>query len=96
MKKLISILAVVALSGCSMNRPFLSTSITKPDGTVEKQELKLTTFALWPATTDLAKQRATLGKTLSVGTEGLREEGGGTNMVEALKALDSILGKVRP
>lgn len=82
------------VGGCSVNR----VAFADKDQGGKVRELHATTWALWPATTELAKQRVTSSPTrgFSVGTDGLREETGGTNMVEALKALDSILGKVRP
>ena len=93
----LALFCIGIMSGCSWNRPVLRSETHHPDGTVEIRVMKIATFAIWPAETDLAKQRATLSdKSFLVGTEGLKESGGGTNMVEALKALDSILGKVRP
>ena len=82
-------------AGCAVNRPHLTESITGTNGVTTVRSLKVTTFAIWPATASLEKQKATLGKTMGVGTEGLREDGGGTNVIGALQALDSILGKVR-
>lgn len=93
----ISAILILALSGCAMNNPKFVVETHSTNGVVEIRKLSVPTFAIWPATTDLAKQRATLGqKSFSLGTDGLKEESGGTNMVEALKALDSILGKMRP
>jgi hypothetical protein len=51
---------------------------------------------LWPATSELARQRISNGKTQSIGTEGLNQDGGGTNVTDALRSLDSILSKIRP
>jgi hypothetical protein len=58
-------------------------------------EIKTPVWALWPATTELSKQKATAGKTLALGTETLREDSGGTNVVEALKQLNDLLGKLK-
>lgn len=93
----LAVIAFLGLTGCAMNNPKFISETHSTNGVVEIRKLSVPTFAIWPATTDLAKQRATLGqKSFSLGTDGLKEESGGTNMVEALKALDSILGKVRP
>ena len=79
-----------------MNNPKFVSETHSTNGVVEIRKLSVPTFAIWPATTELAKQKASLSaKSFTLGTEGLKEEGGGTNMIEALKALDSILGKVR-
>jgi hypothetical protein len=94
MKPTMLFLAIVAC-GCAVNRPVLTETVTSTNGTVTTRSMKVTTFALWPATTSLEKQRVTLGKTFGVGTEGLKEDGGGTNVVEALRSLDSILGKIK-
>lgn len=87
------------LTGCALNRPRLSERITTTGTngvvTVNERVLKVTSFALWPAHTELERQTASVGKTLSTGTTGLTQEGGGTNVVEALKALDSILGRIK-
>ena len=90
-----SVLLALALMGCATNKPVFRESITVEDGrTNTVRELTITTRALWPATTDLAKQKASMsGKTWSVGTEGLREDGGGTNVVESLRELNKLLGR---
>ncbi|TXH43080.1 MAG: hypothetical protein E6Q97_34685 [Desulfurellales bacterium] len=96
--KVIALTASLSMAGCALNRPRLSerTTTTSTNGvvTVQERTLKVTSFALWPAHTELERQTASLGKTLSTGTSGLTQEGGGTNVVEALKSLDSILGKI--
>jgi hypothetical protein len=48
-------------------------------------------YAIWPATVGLDKQKASAGKTLSIGTEGLEASGGGTNLTAALAELRGIL-----
>lgn len=84
------------VSGCAFNRPNYSETIINPtNGVTTIRRLSVPTWALWPATTELGKQRVSIGKTISVGTFQLTEDGGATNMVEALKAIDSILGKIR-
>lgn len=93
--------AIVALllTGCALNRPRLSERITTTGTngvvTVNERTLKVTSVAIWPAHTELERQTASVGKILSTGTSGLSQEGGGTNVVEALKALDSILGRIK-
>lgn len=88
--------AVLGLgTGCVVNRPLLTERITSTNGVVTERSLKVTSFAFWPATQAIDRQRASLGKTMSLGTAGLEQESGGTNVIEALRALDSILGKVR-
>ena len=92
----LAFLPLVALfSSCAYNRPLFTESIVSTNGTITTRNLSVRTFALWPATTQVEKQKATLGKTFSLGTTGLNEDSGGTNVVEALKAIDSILGKIK-
>lgn len=94
MKKLLCLSLLIASGGCAVHRPLLLTETQGTNGVVTKQRLSMATWALWPATTEIARQKASVGKTLSLGVEGLREDGGGTNMTDALKYLDSILGKI--
>jgi hypothetical protein len=83
------------LTGCAVNRPVLTERTIGTNGVVTERTLKMTSFVVWPATSSLDRQRASIGKTMSAGTQGLEESGGGTNVVEALRALDSILGKIK-
>ena len=89
------LLALVAL-GCAVNRPEFVERTTGTNGVTSERRLTVSTWSLWPASTDLAKQKASLGKTFTLGTSDLGQDGGGTNVVETLRALDSILGKIRP
>jgi hypothetical protein len=89
------LLALVAL-GCAVNRPEFRETIVTADGASTERRLTVATWSLWPASTDLAKQKASLGKTFTLGTSELGQDGGGTNVIETLRALDSILGKIRP
>lgn len=91
----VALLGVLFSAGCTVNRPHFTETTTGTNGVITTRTLSVPTFAVWPATTALDKQRASLGKTFTLGTEGLREDGGGTNVVEALRALDSILGRVK-
>lgn len=94
MKTLALVLGSLLLSGCALNHPKFTLETTTKDGTTEKRTLSINTFALWPATTDLAKQKASLtSKTFSLGTEGLKEDGGGTNVVEFIKELNKLFPK---
>lgn len=89
-------LSLILTAGCAYNRPVLRTETRTTNGAVTLSETSVRTFALWPATTTVERQRVTNGRaSQSVGTEGIEQSGGGTNLVEALKALDSILGKIR-
>jgi hypothetical protein len=89
------VVGLVGCVGCAWNRPLYTERTTGTNGTVTVKKLSVATLAIWPATTSLEKQRVSIGKTMTVGTSGLSEDGGGTNMVDALKAIDSILGKLR-
>lgn len=94
--KLFILILCIALCGCAFNRPnYTRTTINPTNGLVIVEKLSVPTYAIWPATTELGKQRVSIGKTISVGTTQLSEDSGGTNIVDALKALDSILGKIR-
>jgi hypothetical protein len=83
------------LTGCALNRPLLTETIVTTNGVITTRSLRMSSFVLWPATTSLDKQRASIGKTLSAGTTGLEESSGGTNLVDVLRVLDSMLGKIR-
>jgi hypothetical protein len=63
------------------------------DGT--KRTLDVRTYSTWPASTSIDKQRATLGKTFSLGSTGLNEDGGGTNMTDAFRALADLVKAVK-
>ena len=93
---LLGAVSVLLTAGCAYNRPVLRSETHGTNGVVTVAETSVRTFALWPATSALEAQKVSNGaKTQSVGTTGLNQQGGGTNLVEALKALDSILGKIR-
>jgi Flp pilus assembly protein TadG len=93
---LLGIVSVLVVAGCAYNRPVIRTETHGTNGVVTVSETSARTFALWPATSDLANQKLANGRTQSIGTAGLEQSGGATNVVEALRALDSILGKIRP
>jgi len=91
-----SLLLIALVAGCAVNRPEFRETVVTADGASTERRLTVATWSLWPASTDLAKQKASLGKTFTLGTSELGQDSGGTNVVETLRALDSILGKIRP
>jgi hypothetical protein len=93
MKRLWAILLLCG--GCVMSYPSARETTTLTNGTVIVREIKLTTWAGWPASQNIEKQHASIGKTVSVGSTGLEQESGGTNVVDALKYINDILGKIR-
>ena len=95
MKKLLCLSCLLVLSGCAMHHPRLMTETRTTNGVVTIQQLSVSTWALWPATTEIAKQKASVGKTLSLGVEGLREESGGTNVAGALRELRELIQVLR-
>lgn len=96
MKTALAILAGLAFAGCAVNRPEFVERTTGTNGIVTERRLVVPSWTLWPATQSIASQRASLGRTFTLGTTDADQSGGGTNLVEALKALDSILGKLKP
>lgn len=98
MKTTILLIAIAAFTGCALNRPRLveETETPSTNGVAKvRRELKVTSFVMWPAKEEVSNQRASLGKTMTTGVGSLSQEGGGTNVVEALKSIDSILGKIK-
>lgn len=87
---------VLSSCGCAYSRPHIIVTTIDTNGVTTISQLRLTLFAVWPATQTMEKQRGSIGKTLSLGTVGSEQYTGGTNVVEALKAIDSILGKLVP
>ena len=87
---------LLVLCGCAVNRVTLRTEETGTNGVTTVRITRSSTWALWPATSDLHKQRVTNLRGHGVGTEELHQETGGTNVVAALHALDSILSKIKP
>lgn len=86
--------AAAWLNGCALNSPTLTeTTRTGTNGTETARVLRVRSWALWPATADIANQKATIGKTWSVGTTGEHLDGGGTNVTETLVQLNRLLGK---
>lgn len=75
-------------AGCAFNRVDLSSG---PGAGGTNTTARVRSYAIWPATIDLAKQKISAGKTLSVGTEGLAADGGGTNISATLDSLTRLL-----
>lgn len=99
MKNRLALLTALAaacslFAGCAVNRPEFVEKTTSTNGVVMERRLVVSTWTLWPATSEIGKQRASLGRTFSLGQTEVEQSGGGTNVVEALKAIDSILGRL--
>lgn len=89
------VVSAFILAGCAYNRPLFSEQVVTTNGIITKRSLSVRTFALWPATTQLEKQRASLGKTMSLGTTGLSEDSGGTNIAATIEALTKLLQTIK-
>lgn len=87
---------LLAATGCAVNRPEFVERTTGTNGVVTERRLVVPSWSLWPASQSIASQRASLGRTFTLGTTDAAQDSGGTNVVESLRALDSILGKIRP
>lgn len=88
-----ALIPLVLGTGCAINRPSLTeTTSTARDGTVTfVRKLTVRSYVIWPATSSLDRQTASLGKTLTVGTHGMDQESGGTNVVQALHEISTIV-----
>lgn len=91
---LVIALAIIA-TGCAVNRPVLNETVTTTNGIITTKSLRMTSFAIWPATTTVDKQRGSVGKTLSVGTEGAELETSNTNAAATLRELRLLLESLR-
>ncbi len=92
---LLTLVIVNLLCGCAFNRPNYTRTTYSTNGIMTVEKLSVPTYAIWPATTELGKQRVSIGKTISVGTSGLSEDGGSTNIAEAFKALADLVRAVK-
>lgn len=91
------LIATLAVTGCVLNRPKLTERTIGTNGVVTEKSMKVTSFVMWPAKESVANQKASISKaTMSTGVGSLEQEGGGTNMVEALKEVKGILQLIRP
>jgi hypothetical protein len=86
-RHLLLCLAAAALAGCAWQKPTLRTEERSTNGTVRIQETRITSWALWPATQEIARQKASNGKTQSIGQEALSQDGGSTNVASTLREL---------
>ncbi len=97
MKHAIALLAALSIAGCSLSRPVITETTTATNGAAVSRSLRVTQFALWPATATVAKQKATLGKTsFSFGSEGLELDGGSTNLAETLRETTRLIQSLKP
>ncbi len=102
MKSIPLLLAVAGLAlvaaGCAFNRPLLTERVSVITNgvvtVVSERSLRITSLALWPATQQIEKQRASLGKTLGVGMVNVDQDSGGTNVVAALQAIEGIVRQI--
>lgn len=97
MKRTACSLAVLAvagsvIAGCAPSRATFEERGT--NGVVRR--MVVSSFALWPATQSIEKQKASLGKTFSFGASGIEQDGGGTNVVESLNAATRLIQAARP
>ena len=86
---------LLILSGCARMSQTLTTTTTATNGAVEIRESRVVGFALFDSKNTFDALRVSNGKTHSIGLKGVDQEATSTNAVEALRAIDSILGKVR-
>jgi hypothetical protein len=95
---LAAIFSLLFVNGCAIKSNNLSYVRTMPDGTREEHTLRTTVKAAWPASTEVSKSKDGVSSkgALSSGSDSISQEAGGTNVVDALKALDSILSKIKP
>lgn len=96
MKRLALALVALVLAGCAVNRPEFVERTTGTNGVVNERRLVVSTWAFWPASQSLAAQRASLGKTFSLGTTDAAQDGGSTNVTETLNALTRLLQSLKP
>lgn len=95
MKTAILCAIIASFTGCAVNRPVLTETTTTTNGVTTTKSLRMTSFALWPATTTIDKQRGSVGKTLSVGTEGAELETSNTNAAATLRELRLLLETIK-
>ncbi len=91
---LLVLLGLSVWPGCALTRPFVESTTTGTNGVISHNVLKTTSFAFWPATQTMGKEVLANGDKQKLSSSELKQETGSTNVVEALRSLDSILGKV--
>ena len=105
--KILRFIPLLALCGCALTRPnalrhSVTTTTFDASGKTNSvsvdllERVSLPAFAGWPADQSIAKQRGSVGKTISAGFTEAEQTGGGTNLVDALRAIGGILGNLRP
>lgn len=85
----------ILFSGCAINKPKMREEIIGTNGVKTVRELSATSWAFWPATQTIDKQKVTLGKTFSVGTDGVVQETGSTNVADTVRALSDLVKGLR-
>lgn len=90
MKRLALALALLA-AGCAPTRATFEERST--NGVVRR--MVVSSFALWPATQSIEKQRASLGKTFSFGAEGMELDGGSTNLTESIRETTRLVRELK-
>jgi hypothetical protein len=82
-----------ALCSCAINRPSIVTEEHGTNGVVTIRRTHSLTMALWPATSEIAKQKLGNAKGHSIGTYDL-EQKSDTNLLAALEVLKAIVSKI--
>lgn len=98
---LLFVCCLIAFTGCAGARPYAHERVTVTDTngvtTTTDRTMKTTTWNLWPSKSEIERQTVSAGKSWKIGQEGIdTETTGGTNGVQALREINSILSKVRP
>lgn len=78
--------------GCSISDPKFHERTVTTNGVVSERSLRIPQWSLWPATQSVEKQKATLGKTFSFGSQGLEQETTSTNAVDFIRAAGEGFG----
>ncbi len=89
----------LVFSGCAYNRPHLSetvvVAVSGTNGTITTttttREMTLRSYTILTSTESVAKQKASIGKTMGVGTEGLGQDAIGPNAARILEAWGNAL-----
>jgi hypothetical protein len=80
-------------TGCSFSNPKFLERVTATNGVVTEKSLRVSQWALWPATQSVSRQKASLGRTFSFGSEGLEQESTGTNSIEFVERASRGFGE---
>jgi hypothetical protein len=90
------ILAALLFTGCASFKTDQRDIRTNPDGSKTEITTTAKSSTLFSAKSNLTKWNAKQTEGSQGAEVGGLQQQGGTNSVEALKAIDSILGKIRP